>query len=225
VERWVQAIGHVLPIALAVALSSVPIMATIFILLSSNRSRSALPFMIGWVLGLFVVVSLSALAAQLVPAPRGPRRPEPAVGAIEILVGLALVVLGILSLRRARRASVPAMPKFFDGQRKLGPWESFGLAIILNLRPKGLLLAIAAGLTIRGDTGSLTEALIVVVIYTLIAASTVVVPIVATLVAPARMVPRLESTRDWLVRNGEAMTSLIVIMIGVVIIGMGMARF
>ena len=45
-----DAIGHVLPIALAVAISSVPIMATILILLSPKRGRSALPFLIGWVL-------------------------------------------------------------------------------------------------------------------------------------------------------------------------------
>ncbi|GAA1966831.1 GAP family protein [Microbacterium deminutum] len=219
-----QAIGHVLPIALAVALSSVPIMVTIYILLSPNRSRSALPFAIGWVVGLFAIVSVCALAAQLVPTPRGPRRPETAVGIIEILVGLALIVLGILSFRRARRAAAPAVPKFLDSKRALGPWKSFGLAFILNLRPKGLLLAIAAGLTIRGDTESLTEALIVIGIYTVIAASTVVVPIIATLAAPARMEPRLASAREWLVRNGEAMTGLIVVLIGVVIVGMGLAR-
>jgi threonine/homoserine/homoserine lactone efflux protein len=221
----VQAIGHILPIALAVALSSVPITITIFILLSPNRSRSAVPFMIGWLIGLFLVVTLSALVAQLVPTPRGPRRPETAVGAIEILVGLALVVLGFLSFRHARRESEPPVPKLLATQRRLGPWEAFGLAMILNIRPKGLLLAIAAGLSIRGDTDSLTEAIIVIVVYTLIAASTVVVPIIATLVAPTRMEPRLTSTREWLIRNGEAMTALIVILIGVVIIGMGMARF
>src|SRR4029079_1472964 len=38
-ERHVEAIGHILPIALAVAISSVPIMVTIYILLSSNRAR------------------------------------------------------------------------------------------------------------------------------------------------------------------------------------------
>jgi hypothetical protein len=39
------------------------------------------------------------------------------------------------------------------------------------------------------------------------------------------MEPRLTSLREWLIRNGEAMTALIVVMIGVVIVGMGLARF
>ena len=218
-----QAIGHILPIALAVALSSVPIMVTIYILLSPDRSRSAMPFAVGWVIGLALVIGICALLAQLVPAPRVPQRADTTVGTLEMLVGLALVVIGIFSFRHARHTPSPAVPKFL--QRTPGPWESFGLAIVLNLRPKALLLAIAGGLTIRGDTRSVTEALVVIAVYTIIGASTVVGPIIATLVAPKRMEPRLTSLRDWLIRNGEAMTALIVVMIGVVIVGMGLARF
>lgn len=219
-----EAIGHILPIALAVAISSVPIMVTIYILLSSNRARAAVPFMIGWVIGIFLVITVCALVAQLVPTPRIGRRPETAVGAVEILVGVALIVLGFLTLRRARHATETSMPSFLDPKRKLGPWQAFGVAIILNLRPKALLLAIAGGLTIRGDASSTTNALIAIIIYTVIGSSTVVVPIIATLVAPGKMEPRLTSARSWIAHNGEALTAVILIMIGVVIVGMGIAR-
>jgi hypothetical protein len=219
------AIGHILPFAVAVALSSVPIMATIFILLSPNRRRSALPFLIGWVLGLFVVVVLCTLLAQAVPTARLPRQPDTVVGAIEILVGAALVGLAVFTLRRARhRTTEVALPKWLKSSGSLGPWSSFGLAFILNVRPKALLLAVAAGLTVRADAESLSDALVAVVVYTLIACSTVAVPIVATLVAPARWEPRLVSARGWLIHNGEALGSVIGIVIGVVIIGMGIAR-
>ena len=172
-----------------------PIMATIFILLSPNRSRSALPFLIGWLIGLFVVVCACALLAQVVPTARLPRQPDTVVGSIEIVVGLALIVLALLTLRHARRQTAHKVPKWLRPRGDLGPWESFGLAFILNLRPKALLLAIAAGLTIRADADSLTDALMAIVIYTVIAASTVAVPIIATLAAPARMEPRLVSMR------------------------------
>jgi hypothetical protein len=220
----VEAIGHILPIALAVAISSVPIMVTIYILLSSSRARAALPFMIGWVIGILLVITVCALVAQLVPTPRIGRRPETAVGAIEILVGLALIVLGFLTIRRARHVAEPSMPSFLDPKRTLGPWQAFGVAMILNVRPKGLLLAIAGGLTIRGDASSTTEALVAILVYTLIGSSTVVVPIIATLVAPRKMEPRLTSARSWIARNGEVLTGIIVIMIGVVIVGMGIGR-
>jgi hypothetical protein len=219
----VEAIGHILPIALAVAVSSVPIMATLFILLSPNRSRAALPFLIGWVVGLFIVITVCALAAQLVPSPRFGRRPDTVVGVLEIVVGLALVGVGIYTLRRARHSAEAARTQS-TSKRTIGPWQALGLGLILNLRPKALLLAIAGGLTIRGDAGSTAEAVFVIVVYTVIGSSTVVVPIVGTLVNPTKMEPRLTSAREWLIRNGDVLTGFILIMIGVVVLGMGIAR-
>jgi Sap-like sulfolipid-1-addressing protein len=219
-----EAIGHVLPISIAVAISSVPIMATILILLSPNRSRSALPFLIGFVLGLALVVTLCTLFAQAIPTSRSERRTDTAVGTAEILVGLALVVIAVVAWVRARRNPSTAIPKWLDGVAKLGPWSSFGLALLLNVRPKALLLAIAAGLALRGDGVTTSQSLIVIGIYTVISASTVAVPIIATLVDHRRMEPRLLSAREWLGRNSGTIGALILLLIGVVIIGTGLAR-
>ena len=140
-------------------------------------------------------------------------------------MGLALIVLGFITIRRARHATESSsMPSFLDPKRTLGPWEAFGVAILLNVRPKALLLAIAGGLTIRGDASSTTVELVAILIYTVIGSSTDVVPIIATLVAPGKMEPRLTSARSWIARNGEILTAIILIMIGVVIVGMGIAR-
>lgn len=219
-----QAIGQLLPIALAVAISSVPIMATILILLSPKRGQSALPFLIGWVLGIATVVSVCTAFAQLIPASRSPRRPETVIGIAEMLVGAALVVIAVIAWRRARRNPSAAMPKWLDAVGSFGPWSSFGVAFALNLRPKGLLLAIAAGLALRADDLSLGESAVAIAIYTLIGCSTVAVPIIVTLVAPERMEPRLVSAKEWITRNNGTITALILVMIGVVIIGTGLGR-
>ncbi len=216
-------IGHILPIALAVAISSVPITATIILLLSPSRSRSAAPFLIGWVLGIFATVTLASLAAQAIPVGRTRRQADTALGVLAIIVGVALIVLAIASWRRAR-LNPPQLPKWLGSLESIGPWQSLGVALLLNLRPKGLLLAIAAGLTIRGDAESVSDAVFAIVVYTVIGASTVAVPIIATLAAPARMEPRLVRAREWLDAHGEAVTNIILIFIGVVIVGAGIAR-
>ena len=220
-----QAIGNLLPIALAVAISSVPIMAMILILLSPRRSQSAVPFLIGWVLGIAVVVTACTLFAQLIPASRSPRRAETAIGIWEIIVGLALIVIGIVAWRRARKNPSTSMPKWLSAVDSFGPWASFGVAFALNVRPKGLLLAIAAGLALRAENLSVGESAIVIAIYTIVAGSTVAVPIIMTLAAPERMKPRLLRAQDWITRNDVAIGSLIVVLIGVVIIGSGLGRF
>ncbi|MFB6612284.1 GAP family protein [Agromyces sp. NPDC056379] len=218
-----QAIGHILPIALAVALSSVPLMATIVILLSPKR-ESAAPFLIGWVLGMAVLVVICTLSTQAVPTPRSARQPDVAVGVGEMLVGAGLIVIGIISWRRARRNPVEGMPSWLGKMESIGPWSAFGLGVALNIRPKEILLALAAGLAIRGAGLSGSEAAIVILVYTLIGASTVAVPVIATLIDAKGMQPRLLKMKEWLIRNSRVVTSLILLMVGVFIIGSGLGR-
>ena len=115
------------------------------------------------------------------------------------------------------------MPKWLGSVDKLGPWSAFGIAFALNVRPKGLLLAIAAGLAIRAPELSVGESAIVILIYTIIGASTVAVPVILTLADSKGMQPRLLAMKDWITRNQGTVTALIVLLIGVVIIGMGLA--
>ncbi len=69
-----QALGGLLPIAVTVAFSSVPITVTILILLSPNRNRAALPFLVGWVIGVAAVIVFSTLFASTLPGPATQRR-------------------------------------------------------------------------------------------------------------------------------------------------------
>ena len=48
--------------------------------------------------------------------------------------------------------------------------------------------------------------------------------IVASFLAPQRVEPKLVLARDWLRDNGRMLTSLIMFMIGVVILGSGLAQ-
>lgn len=218
------AIVHILPIAIAVALSSVPILATIVILLSPKRTTSAVPFLIGWVLGIFLVVVVFTLTAQFLPAARSPRRPDTVIGTLEIIVGAAIIALAVVEWIRARRHPSATMPKWLKAADSFGPWAAFGVALLLNVRPKALLLGIAAGLALRGDGLAPAESLIPIAVYTLVGASTVAAPIILTLAQPERMTPRLISLQDWVARNMKSVTAVILLVIGLAIIWTGIGR-
>ena len=217
------AFGQLLPIALAAAVSSVPITLTILILLSPKRNRLAIPFLIGWVVGMAVVVGLSALGAASLPI-RSLRTTQKAIGIAEIIVGAGLLVMAVLTWRRAAKGHSASRSRWLDSVDRLGPATAIGLAFVLNLRPKGLLLGAAAGLAIAGARLNGTDAVIMIVVYLALASSTVTVPIIATLASPTRMQPRLVSARDWLDRNGGHITVVIVLMVGLVILGDGLTR-
>jgi Sap, sulfolipid-1-addressing protein len=218
-----QALGGLLPIAVAVAVSTVPITVTILILLSPNRNRAALPFLVGWVIGVAAVIILSLLGASALPAP--PRRgPDTATGVLLMLVGVALIVLCIVNLRRSSRSDRTGLPRWLSTVGSFGALVSFAVAVLLDFRPKGLLLGVAAGLALHAASVDAGEAAMLIGIYTVIATSTVVIPIAASFIAPRRMEPKLIAARDWMAQNGRILTSLMMLMIGVVILGAGLTR-
>lgn len=218
-----QALGGLLPIAVAVAVSSVPITVTILILLSPNRNRAALPFLVGWVTGVAAVIILSALFASALPAP--PRRgPDTVTAVLAMMVGAALIVLGVINLRRDAQSKDAGVPHWLSRVDSFGALVAFAVAVLLDFRPKGLLLGIAAGLALHAASVKAGEAAVLVAIYTVIATSTVVVPIVASFLAPRRVEPKLLAARDWMTHNGQLLTSLMMFVIGVVILGYGITQ-
>jgi Sap, sulfolipid-1-addressing protein len=219
-----QALGHLLPIAVAVAFSSVPITAMILILLSPTRNRSAVPFLIGWVVGIAAVIFLSALGAQALPEPSR-REPDKIAASFEMLIGVALIAVSIFSRRRASAPDTAGLPRWLQAVGSFGAVPSSAVALGLNFRPKGLLLGVAAGLALHSASLPPAEAGVVIVVYTAISASTVVVPIVATLLAPKRVEPKLIVARDWLSKNGGLVAAVMLFTIGVVILGDGISRF
>jgi len=218
-----QAMGELLPIAVALAVSSVPITVTILILLSPNRNKTALPFLIGWVVGLVAVIGVSAVSAQAFPdIPRGAQQKVTVI--LETLIGAALIVLGVVQIRRRSRAAAGGMPRWLSAVNSFNGLVSFAVAVVLNLRPKGLLLGVTAGLILHAATLQDGEAAVLIVIYTLIASSTVVIPIVASFLARRKAEPKLISVRDWITTNGQVLTGAMMFMIGVVILGSGLTH-
>lgn len=219
-----QVVVQLIPIAIAMAVSSVPIMATLIILLSKNRSRSSLPFLLGWVVGLAVVVTVCGIFALAIPAPISPRRPDTVAATIEIVIGVALAILAVVTWLRRDRDRSAEVPKWLASVGSLHPWAVCGLALLFNVRPKALLLAVAAGIVLRGGDLSAGAAAVAIVIYTVIAASTVAVPIIMTLASPTRMEPRLRSAQGWLGRNSASLTSAILLLVAVVVVVSGVVQ-
>jgi threonine/homoserine/homoserine lactone efflux protein len=227
-----QAFGALLPLTVAIAVSSVPIMATILILLSPRRNITALPFLAGWMIGMALVITLAAIGTAALPQVRR-READLVTAVIEILLGLAMVTLaGISWWRRAGQspeesdepAAKAGLPRWLRAIGSFGPLTSFGVAVLLNFRPKGLVIGIAAGVVLHNSHLSWPKNAIMIAVYTALGASTVGVPIIATLIAPARLEPRLRSARDWLSDNGALVTSLMLFVIGIVVLGAGLTN-
>jgi hypothetical protein len=236
-------IGQLLPIALAVALSTVPITATITILLSPKASGSALLFLIGWVAGLIVVTVAFSLGARAAPDDR-PIGATPLLAWVEVILGAGLAIVGVVSLvRRSTRLRATSAaggetadsdavdetdadaPRWLRLVETIKPVPALGLALAFNVRPKALLLAAAAGLVIGSSSIGFAQHAISLAIYVVLAGSSVIVPIVLWLVRPNAMRRPLRAAEAWVIRNSSTVSVIVAIVVGTFVLGNGLTRF
>lgn len=217
-----QALVHLLPLAIAAALSSVPITATIFILLSENGGRAGPAFAVGIVVGSFATVTIATVAGQALPG--RPRQHDDLVDQLAVVIGVAMILVGLWTFARRRRD--PARSTGSRWMREIGSLGTLpvlGVGLALNIRPKAVLLATAAGLVASGARLDTREALVLIVCYVAIASSTVVVPIVAATLFPDRVEPRLDAAKGWITAHSAGVSATISTLIGAFLIAVGLS--
>ena len=216
-------IGDILPVALGVAISPVPIIAVILMLLSPRARATSLGFLVGWVAGVSIVVTLVALLVD--PAGSGDgSQPSAFVAWLKMLLGLAAIALGVMQWRRrptdAEQASLPGWMSSID---QMTPVRAVGLAALLAaVNPKNLTLCLAGGLSIGGAALTGEQTAVAITVFVVIASSTVAVPVLGYLVARKQMAKPLDELRGWLTQNNAVVMSVLLLVIGVVIFGKGL---
>ena len=92
-------VGDILPLALGVAISPIPIVAAILILLSPRARVTSTGFLLGWVLGIVVAATVFTLLAGIIPEDdAGASRPVS--GTIKLLLGPLLLLLALCAAGR-----------------------------------------------------------------------------------------------------------------------------
>jgi hypothetical protein len=83
-------------------------------------------------------------------------------------------------------------------------------------------MCIAAGVTIGGAGLAAGGAITALAVFTVIAASTVLVPVLAYVLARKRMQHPLDELKTWLQANNTAVMSVLLLVIGVALFGKGL---
>jgi threonine/homoserine/homoserine lactone efflux protein len=219
-------IGETLPLALGVAISPIPIIAAILMLLSPKARGTSLGFLLGWVLGILVAVVAFTLLASVLPE-ADDTGSKPVAGTIKIVLGGLLLLLAMRQWRsRPSGDTEPALPHWMKAIDTMTVGRAFTLGFLLSgLNPKNLLMGAAAGIAIGSADLTTNTYVIAISLYTVVAASTVAIPVIAYLFATARMAAPLASLRTWLVHNNSTVMAVLLLVIGVVLVGKGIGNY
>jgi threonine/homoserine/homoserine lactone efflux protein len=146
-----SAIGDILPLAIGVAVSPVPIIAVILMLFSQRAGINGPMFLLGWVVGL---AGLGAITPALSNSSGASDNSNPATGIsiLKLVPGAALVLLAVRQWRSRNPAEEHAAPpKWMATIDDFTPVKAFGVGVLLSaVNPKNLLLTVGAATTIAG---------------------------------------------------------------------------
>ncbi len=210
-----QALGGSLSAAVGIAISPVPIIATVLMLLAPRARSASVGFAVGWLVGIVVAVGVMGALAQSLDG--GPLLGDTGRVVIYAVLGLLLLVLAWREFQHRNEGGMPGWMAAVDSM-SVGKAAALGAALSA-LNPKNLGLAAVAGVDIGGAGLSGAETLVVVLVFALLAGSTVLVPVIAYLLVPGRMAGPLDSLKNWLTANNHTVMSVLLLVLGVVVLG------
>jgi threonine/homoserine/homoserine lactone efflux protein len=219
-----QAIGDLLAFALGVAISPIPIIAIILMLLSARAGANSTAFLAGWVAGVAgASVVLLALSGLIGTTSNG--APSTTASVVKLVLGVLLVGLSVRNFRKRPGANEEAeLPKWLQSIESITPAKAVGLGVLLSaVNPKNLLMIAGAMVSLSQYHLSVGEDSIAVVVFVLIAISTVAAPVIVYRTAGEKAQRILAAMRGWLGQNNAAVMAVLLLVIGVVLLGKGIS--
>jgi hypothetical protein len=215
-----DAFGQMLPFALVIALSPIPIVAVIAMLFSRRAIENGVAFLVGWVVG--VAGGLALLTALADAWGLGSDdAPSTAAVALRFLLGVLLLAAAAKKWRgRPGPDETVAMPGWMARIDTFGPSRAFGVAVLLGgVNPKNLLMNVAAAAVLASEGLSVTDQAVAIALYTAVASSSVALAVGYRVLAGERGAVTLERMRGWLVANDATVMSVLFLVFGVKLVG------
>jgi hypothetical protein len=214
-----DAIGQMLPSAIGIAISPVPIIAVILMLVTPRAQTNGPAFVAGWWLGITVVGGI----VLLVSSGTTTNAAEPAtwISLLKLVLGVALLLLAIKQWQQRPAPGEQAeMPGWMDALDKFTPFKAAGTAALLSgVNPKNLLLAVAGAAAIAQTGISGGEQALALVVFVLIASIGVMAPVALYFLLGSRSQRMLDELKDWLGSNNATIMFVLLLILGVKLVG------
>jgi hypothetical protein len=217
-----NALGDLLPAALGVAISPLPIIATVLMLLSARAKVTAPAFAVGWVLGLAVVVVLVLVLAGPDGVDTGGS--SDTTSWIKLVLGLLFLALAANTFRKRPRAGeTPEPPKWMASLDRTTPLVALGLGALLSgLNPKNLALSVTGAVAIASNDLTGSQEVICVVVFVVLGSVLVAGPVIASLVAHDAMAGPLDVLKSFMQDHNAAIMTVLLGVLGLSNLGKGL---
>jgi threonine/homoserine/homoserine lactone efflux protein len=219
-----SAIGQTLSMAVGVALSPLPIIAVILMLVSERARVNGPAFVVGWLAGLAVVGTIVLLVAGPADA-SDDGEPATWVAILKLVLGGLLVLVALKQWRgRPHDGETAPTPKWMGAIDDFTPPKALGAgAVLAGANPKNTLLAIGAATAIAQTGIPDGQQAVAYAVFAIIATIGVAAPVVIYFALGERAGPILERLKGWMGRYNGVIMAVLCLVIGAKLIGDGIS--
>jgi hypothetical protein len=214
--------ADVVPFALATAVSPLPLLALLVVLLTPRAVPNGLAFALGWAAALLAVATLTV---AVLGADAGFDGSSAGVRAFEVAAGAGLVALAIWQwVRRPRGDARRVDPRWLVLADRCTPPRAFALGGVLVLgNPKNLALTVAAASAVAGAGSASSDRFWALALFAVLGTAGLAIPLALRITLGQRAAGILTRWRRWLVLHGTPAACVVVALIGVLLVARGAA--
>ncbi|MBE1282189.1 MAG: hypothetical protein GJ676_02650 [Rhodobacteraceae bacterium] len=214
----INAFLEALPIALGIVLATLPLVGVSLLLVSRSDQGPALTFVVGWGIGAVLLGGIAILLSDL----STPGEQPPAAWVIWIRLGLGsgLALLATRKLmKRKSDTEEPGLPGWMQMFDTMTPGAAFATgAGLVILNPKNAVLFASGALTIAAETYAPLAQLAAMLLFTLLASSGLLAPMVLKKALGMSAEPLLASLKTFLARRGTLVVAVVLLVLGVIVV-------
>jgi threonine/homoserine/homoserine lactone efflux protein len=221
-----QALRDALPLAIAIAVFPIPIIAVVLMVGSDRGRAKGLAFVLAWCLGLAVVGAIALALADGADA-NDDGAPSTWAAVLLLAVGLFLLASGARKWRsRPRAGEKRPTPGWMLAIDDFTALKAAGAGFVLSaLNPKNVLLVVAAAVEIAAAGVSANQEIAALLVFVAVASIGVLFPLALAVVLGDRSRAPLERLRAWMARQNAVIMALLFVVIGAKLIADAVAAF
>jgi threonine/homoserine/homoserine lactone efflux protein len=219
-----EAIGQILPLAIGVALSPVPVIAVVLMLGTPRGVSNGPAFVLGWIVGLSVAGAVVLLVSSGADA-SDEGAPADWVGWLKIALGLLLLAVAVKQWRsRPRGGEQAKLPKWMRTIDGFTAGRSVAMGVALSaINPKNLLLIVGAAAAIAQTGIPAGEQAAAFAVFVVIATLGPGLPVAIYFTMRARSERILGDIEGWMAANNATIMAVLCLLIAAKLVGDGIS--
>jgi hypothetical protein len=214
------AIGDLLPAALTIFISPMPITALLLVLLSRQGIALAVAYAGGWVLGIGLEVALFTVLGGVAFAGSGDAKALVG-GLVDLAVAATMLTMAAVAWHgRPHDGVAPKPPAWMATIDHMSWWSAMALALVFAVfSPVNLSVTAGAGAALAGAGLGAVATTLVALVFVAVGTASITGPVVAFAVARDRVRSPLEALRSWLLRHNATVLTVLLLVIGATFLG------